>query len=275
MREADKRYEASRLTTDRLLVLPDTGVVRTTSPVLLENPAARVEASGLELNNQTRTLKLDRVRATYKPRPLMRESPSRLPVAATLLLAAVALAAAPPARAEKADREKEIQVLADRLSADDAKKEAVYEGNVVITQGTMRITSAKIVVREDPEGYRKLRRDRQPGDLPPEARQGRRLDRGLRRARRVRRPQRPAQALQRREAQELAGRAHGRLHLLRPRQGVLRGHGRRAGLAGRARVAREGDDHPAEEGGAGRRRRRRRAQPPVTLKPDKGPGHGR
>jgi len=69
VREADKRYEASRLTTERLLVLPDTGVVRSTGPVLLENPAARIEASGLELNNRTRILKLDRVRATYKPRP--------------------------------------------------------------------------------------------------------------------------------------------------------------------------------------------------------------
>lgn len=68
-------------------------------------------------------------------------------------LVAVALTAA-PAHAEKADREKEIQVLADRLSADDAKKEAVYDGNVIITQGTMRITSARIVVREDPQGYR-------------------------------------------------------------------------------------------------------------------------
>lgn len=68
VREADERYEASRLTTERLLVLPDSGVARTTGPVLLENPAARVEASGLELNNQTRMLRLDRVRATYKPR---------------------------------------------------------------------------------------------------------------------------------------------------------------------------------------------------------------
>ena len=68
VRDADEKYEASRLTTDRLLVLPDTGVARTTGPVLLENPAARVEAAGLELNNQTRILKLDRVRATYKPR---------------------------------------------------------------------------------------------------------------------------------------------------------------------------------------------------------------
>ena len=68
VRESDGKYEASRLTTDRLLVLPDTGVARTSSPVLLENPSARVEAKGLELNNQARTLRLDRVRATYRPR---------------------------------------------------------------------------------------------------------------------------------------------------------------------------------------------------------------
>jgi LPS export ABC transporter protein LptC len=69
VREADLRYAATRLTTDRLLVLPDDGVARTTDPVLVENPLGRLEASGLELNNQTRILKLDRVRATYKPPP--------------------------------------------------------------------------------------------------------------------------------------------------------------------------------------------------------------
>jgi lipopolysaccharide export system protein LptC len=67
VRDADRRYEASQLTTDRLLVLPNDGVARTREPVLLENPSGRVEALGLELNNQTRVLKLDRVRATYKP----------------------------------------------------------------------------------------------------------------------------------------------------------------------------------------------------------------
>ena len=85
----------------------------------------------------------------------MRARPPRLLLAALRLALAAALAAPLVAAAEKADREKEIQVLADRLAADDARKEAVYEGNVVITQGTMRITSAKIVVREDAEGYRK------------------------------------------------------------------------------------------------------------------------
>lgn len=69
-------------------------------------------------------------------------------------LATVAVAVVPLARAEKADREKEIQVLADRLTADEAKREAVYDGNVIITQGTLRITAARITVREDTEGYR-------------------------------------------------------------------------------------------------------------------------
>lgn len=86
----------------------------------------------------------------------MRAPPrTALPSLRLLAAAALALSLAAPAAAEKSDREKEIQVLADRLSADDAKKEAVYEGNVIVTQGTMRITSARIVVREDAEGYRK------------------------------------------------------------------------------------------------------------------------
>jgi lipopolysaccharide export system protein LptA len=72
----------------------------------------------------------------------------------TLAVALLLAFLAPAAVAEKADREKEIQVLADRLTADDNKREAVYEGNVVVTQGTLRVAAARIVVREDAEGYR-------------------------------------------------------------------------------------------------------------------------
>jgi lipopolysaccharide export system protein LptA len=56
--------------------------------------------------------------------------------------------------AEKADREKEIVVGADRLLADDAKKTSTFEGNVVVTQGTMRMTAAKVTVREDAERHK-------------------------------------------------------------------------------------------------------------------------
>ena len=58
------------------------------------------------------------------------------------------------AGAEKADREKEIVVGADRLVADDAKKTSTFEGNVVVTQGTMRMTAAKVTVREDAERHK-------------------------------------------------------------------------------------------------------------------------
>jgi lipopolysaccharide export system protein LptA len=72
----------------------------------------------------------------------------------TLVLVLALAVLAPAANAEKADREKEIQVLADRLTADDAKREAVYDGNVIVTQGTLRVVATRIVVREDAEGYR-------------------------------------------------------------------------------------------------------------------------
>jgi lipopolysaccharide export system protein LptA len=53
------------------------------------------------------------------------------------------------AAAERQDREKEIIVNADRLTADDANRTSMFEGNVVVTQGTMRMTAAKVLVRED------------------------------------------------------------------------------------------------------------------------------
>jgi lipopolysaccharide export system protein LptA len=72
-----------------------------------------------------------------------------------LLLAAawIALAGA-PARAERADREKEIVVGADHLTADDANRTSTFEGGVVVTQGTMRITASKVTVREDADRHK-------------------------------------------------------------------------------------------------------------------------
>jgi lipopolysaccharide export system protein LptC len=68
VREADARTEAGRLMTDNLLVLPDEGIARTSSEVRMQSASARAVAAGLELDNRSRTLKLDRVRATFKPR---------------------------------------------------------------------------------------------------------------------------------------------------------------------------------------------------------------
>ena len=68
-READARNERAQLTTDKLLVLPEVGIARTTSEVVLDSPSGRAVAQGMELDNRARTMKLDQVRATYKPRP--------------------------------------------------------------------------------------------------------------------------------------------------------------------------------------------------------------
>ena len=73
------------------------------------------------------------------------------PVAALVL--AVAFAAL-PAAAERGDREKEIVVGADRLTADDANRTSTFEGSVVVTQGTMRMTAGRVVVKEDAQRHK-------------------------------------------------------------------------------------------------------------------------
>jgi lipopolysaccharide export system protein LptC len=69
VREADAKNERARLTTDKMLVLPDDGIARTSSDVLLETPSGHANARGMELDNRARTLRLDQVRATYRPPP--------------------------------------------------------------------------------------------------------------------------------------------------------------------------------------------------------------
>lgn len=70
------------------------------------------------------------------------------------LAAALAAVLAGPAAAERADRAKEIVIVADKGSGDDANKVTTFSGNVVVTQGTMRITADKLTVREDAQGYK-------------------------------------------------------------------------------------------------------------------------
>lgn len=69
IREADERTERTRLTTDRLLVLPDAGKASTTSEVHMESASSRAVAASLELDNKSRTLRLERVSAAFKPPP--------------------------------------------------------------------------------------------------------------------------------------------------------------------------------------------------------------
>ena len=71
--------------------------------------------------------------------------------AAVLVLAAAASFAA---SAERGDREKEIVVGADKMLGDDNTKVLNFDGNVVVTQGSMRMTAAKVIVKEDPQGHK-------------------------------------------------------------------------------------------------------------------------
>jgi lipopolysaccharide export system protein LptA len=70
----------------------------------------------------------------------------------TLFLAAGALVWG-VAHAEKADRNKPMNIEADALRYDDLKQTSVFTGSVVLTKGTIIIRGARVDVRQDPEGY--------------------------------------------------------------------------------------------------------------------------
>lgn len=57
------------------------------------------------------------------------------------------------ANAERADRDKPVNIESDRMNADDARKTAVFDGRVVLTQGTLVIRADKITVSQDRDGF--------------------------------------------------------------------------------------------------------------------------
>ena len=69
------------------------------------------------------------------------------------------------AQAEKADRSKPVNIEADRVSVDDKNKVHVFEGRVVLTQGTLTLRSDKLVVTQDAEGYQRGVATGGPGGL--------------------------------------------------------------------------------------------------------------
>jgi lipopolysaccharide export system protein LptA len=80
------------------------------------------------------------------------QAPLRAVMAAAWCACALAVA---PVHAEKADREKPINLEADQVTVDDAKQVATFIGNVVLTQGTLTIRGNRMEVRQDVEGFRK------------------------------------------------------------------------------------------------------------------------
>jgi lipopolysaccharide export system protein LptA len=69
------------------------------------------------------------------------------------VLAAACLCWALPAGAEKADKDKPTNIEANKMSSDDARRMTIFEGNVVLTKGTIAVRADRIVVRQDADGF--------------------------------------------------------------------------------------------------------------------------
>lgn len=83
-----------------------------------------------------------------------RRSHSRLFRRLSLIVGLGAAMACGPALAEKADRFKPLNVEADQPGRIDLLNQyVVFNGNVVVTKGTMVIRAARIEVRESADGY--------------------------------------------------------------------------------------------------------------------------
>jgi lipopolysaccharide export system protein LptA len=69
------------------------------------------------------------------------------------LAVAALLCMAGAAQAEKADRNKPMNIEADSLRYDDLKQVSVFTGRVLLTKGTIQIRADRLEVRQDPDGY--------------------------------------------------------------------------------------------------------------------------
>lgn len=76
------------------------------------------------------------------------------------LLCAALLAA--PAHAEKADRDKPVNLEADTVTLDDIKKVSVYEGNVILSQGTMMLRADRVQVSQNADGLDRVNASGRP-----------------------------------------------------------------------------------------------------------------
>lgn len=82
-----------------------------------------------------------------------------------LLLCVACVAFSGAVSAEKADRDKPMNVESDALRYDDLKQTSIFTGRVVLTKGTIIVRGAQINVRQDPEGYQYGVATAEPGKL--------------------------------------------------------------------------------------------------------------
>ena len=70
-----------------------------------------------------------------------------------ILVLIALLVSYPFSYAEKADRDKPIEIEADTMTVDDAKSTSIYTGDVILTQGTLLIKADELIVRQDKQGF--------------------------------------------------------------------------------------------------------------------------
>jgi len=69
---------------------------------------------------------------------------------------------ATPVHAEKADRGKPVNLEADTVTLDDIKQISVYQGNVILSQGTLMLRADRVQVTQNATGLDKLSATGQP-----------------------------------------------------------------------------------------------------------------
>ncbi|MHB1083779.1 MAG: lipopolysaccharide transport periplasmic protein LptA [Thiobacillus sp.] len=67
-----------------------------------------------------------------------------------------------PAHAEKTDRDKPVNLEADTVTLDDIKKVSVYQGNVILSQGTLMLRADRVQVTQNENGLNKVSATGQP-----------------------------------------------------------------------------------------------------------------
>ena len=70
----------------------------------------------------------------------------------TLMLGGLLVLSGRPALAERADRDRPMQIESDSLRHDDTQKLTTFSGRVHLTQGTIQMRAERLEVREDAQG---------------------------------------------------------------------------------------------------------------------------
>jgi lipopolysaccharide export system protein LptA len=79
-----------------------------------------------------------------------------MPIVLKFLLIPLLAGLSLPAFAERADREKPVHLEADNVTLDDMKKVSVFEGNVLLIQGTMMLRADHMEAKQNDDGLQNV-----------------------------------------------------------------------------------------------------------------------